>query len=171
MNPLTGLTLACSEPRLSGREEGGALPDNHAQELTWTVHPARRNPAQAVAVGLVVILVPIAILQAGLQPIFAILGFLLLAASLGSFFFPTTVRFDENSVTVRSLWGKKQRQWNRFRSFRYDSEHVRLCTFGHATRLDHFRGLLLRFGGNRKQVLQFVRGKVASPSRGEAVGS
>ncbi len=133
---------------------------------SWTTHPARQNPVRGAAVLGMIILVPIAVFMIFADPFLFALSFLLLALPLGSYFLPTRVQFDDSGVTMRSPLGMKSRRWGAFRSFQYDRVHLRLCTFSTPSRLDHYRGVLLRFGDNRDEVLSYVRDRIPSRSKG-----
>jgi len=165
MNPETSLKLGSA-----GNAGSGAVdrPIAHQEEeqngLSWTFHPARSNLPRGAAVLAMIVLVPVAIQLIFHDPLLVLLGFLLLALPLASYFFPTRVRFDEKSVTVRSIWGSRSRRWDSFRSFQYDREHVRLCPLSAPSRLDPYRGVLLRFAGNRDEVLAFLRRRIAVPA-------
>ena len=135
-----------------------------ARELTWTVHPARRNPVQAIAVAGVVLLIPLALHLIFGDPFLVFLSVLILGVSLGGYFFPTTVRFTESGVEVKSAWGRKSRPWSSFRSFQCDAEHLRLCPLSRPSRLDNYRGILLRFQGNRDEVLRYIRRCIPAPA-------
>ncbi len=158
MNPQTSLKLesagsasAMRDADLPGEREGG---------LSWTVHPARSNPPSAAAVLALIVLVPVAVQMILHDPLLVFLSFLLLALPLASYFYPTKVVFDGKGVTVRSLWGRRFRSWDSFRSFQYDREHVRLCPLSVPSRLDSYRGVLLRFAENRQAVLAFLRERI-----------
>lgn len=132
--------------------------------ISWTTHPARANPARAAAVLGMIALVPLALQIFFADPFLTILGFLLLALPLVSWFFPTRVLLDDRGVTVRGVWGRRFRRWEAFRSFQHDARHVRLCPFRRPSRIDGFRGVLLRFGPGRNDALAYIRERIPSRS-------
>lgn len=135
--------------------------------LSWTSHPARHNPARGIAVLGMIVLVPAAVYLVFSDIFLLVLSFLLLALPLASYFFPTRIRMDDRGVTVRGMWGSRSRDWTSFRSFQNDKQHVRLCPLSRPSRLDNYRGVLLRFGPNPSEALAFIRERIPSRSAGE----
>lgn len=134
--------------------------------IQWTVHPIRRN--WKVSTGVVSFLV---ILCAAIYFSFDSVAFLLMsiaifAFSLSPFFFPTTYILREDRVIVRSLLRASSKQWDSFRSYYTDRNGVLLSPFSSPSRLENFRGLYIRFSGNRSEVVDFIKGKIEGKSQG-----
>lgn len=94
---------------------------------------------------------------------FALILTLVVLASLSAFFFPTTYRFSEQSLHVKTLITSFERPWSTYRSYWPDRNGVLLSPFPSRSRLENFRGLFVRFDNNREEVLAFVRRHVAEP--------
>ena len=131
--------------------------------LTWKCHPAKRSKPKTLGV--------VAIMHALMfftiwytQSVF--IGAVVMMAmtlSLGAYFFPTWYTMDAEGVTVKTLITKFKRPWSMFRSHWVDKNGVLLSPFPHASRLENFRGLFVRYERNRPEVVEFVKRFVAEP--------
>lgn len=134
--------------------------------LRWRSIPARRSRTSTLLVVLIVLAVPL-LLFVWYGPFFGILGFLIMGGSLSSFFLPTDYCLTDQSVYRHYLGIRQKRAWSEFRSFHPDRNGVLLSPFARPSRLENFRGLYLRFEGNRDDVLAVVREMVhRTPSEG-----
>lgn len=134
-----------------GREASGA-------GLGWTAHPLREEPwTKSAVLGGVVVAV-----SAGVALSFAGLGYGLLSlgvllASLSSYFCPTHYLLDEEGVRVRHLGHCRQRSWRQFCRIDRCRQGVFLSPFARPSRLDPFRGCLLRTPRDPEAVRQFAQ--------------
>lgn len=88
------------------------------------------------------------------------LGIFALAAIFGStleIFVPQRYRLDESGARVRNGPSVTEIEWARVKRIEQCEEGVRLSPFEKPSRLDAFRGVFLRFDGNRDQVLAKMR--------------
>jgi hypothetical protein len=126
-------------------------------ELSWQSLPARRSPLRT---GLVMIVLAAMFAFVSWYTSSAFMGLVLtvvLALSLGAYFFPTWYTFSADGIVVRTLVTKMQRPWATYRSHWPDRNGVLLSPFPHPSRLENFRGVFIRFENNRDEVLAFVR--------------
>lgn len=134
-----------------------------AETLSWTCHPSRRNyPKTLAVVGLLAALMLFTIWYTG-SAFFGVVVVLVMTLSLGAYFFPTWYTLTEKGIKVRTLVTKFERPWSTYRSFWPDKNGVLLSPFPHASRLENFRGLFVRFEGNGKDVVAFVKRYVPEP--------
>jgi hypothetical protein len=85
-----------------------------------------------------------------------------LLVSLSSYFCPTHYQLDEAGVQVRHLGRSRQRSWGEFRRLDPCREGVFLSPFVRPSRLDPFRGCLLRAPRDAEAVHHFVQRHVGS---------
>ena len=79
----------------------------------------------------------------------------LLALMTARYFVPTEVTLDEAGVRVRALGRERRRPWAEVRALYPHRDGVHLSPFARPSALDPFRGIYLRFAGNRDAVLGF----------------
>jgi hypothetical protein len=142
----------------AGSQAEGAV----AERLCWRSLPVVDDyPSSLCLVALVVL----ACVGAGLS--FGGLGYGLLAAallglSLASYFVPTRYELDEAGVRSRFAGHSRRMRWDEVRRVSVAKGGVHLSPFERPSRLDSFRGILLRFAGNRDEVIRFVDRQVAA---------
>jgi len=90
---------------------------------------------------------------------YALLAAGLLAASLARYFLPTAFRLDDAGVTVRFLGRARRLPWEQVRRVSVQPTGVFLSPSEGLSRVDSFRGMFVRFGGNADEVVRFVRSK------------
>ena len=134
-----------------------------ADSLSWTAWPLRDEGPRAV--------LKVAVL-AGIVALFFLafgqLGWLaaiLLPVSLGKWFLPTSYELRQDAIAVRFCGISTQSPWKRFRRFYAHAVGVHLSPFESPSPLDPFRGLFLRYRGNREAVV--ARLEQAGLKRGE----
>ena len=131
-----------------------------AEELGWTVWPARERPLAAAVVLASTVVLGFLIANGTGD---AVLGFaapLFILASLGSFLGRTEYRLTREAIEVRTLGVVRARPWSEMRRATVDRTGVFLSPFRTRNWLEAYRGLRLMFGGNRDQVVAFVESKL-----------
>ncbi len=144
-------------------------PENLGAEiLRWRSHPLRRGGWRRSLVVAILILIPVGL---GLLygPFYAFLALVILAASLGTYFFPTDYAFFEGGLQSRFLGGVRRFRWEQFRSFYIDQYGVLLSPFARRSRLENFRGIFLRYDDNQGEVLAVIRDRVRAEPQSEPV--
>lgn len=139
-------------------DSGGPSP-----ELRWRCHPSRRSVMRTVLVlsfllGLL-FFISWYTGSAGLGVIFTVLMFF----SLSAYFFPTWYTLTDGGISVHTLVTKMKRPWSVYRSHWPDRNGVLLSPFPSRSRLENFRGIFIRYEGNRDEVLAFVKRYVPEP--------
>ncbi len=142
-------------------------PAQPGETLEWVCHPVKRKPLVSVGVCLLIIIIPLLVFSATASIGFAIFGFVIMAASLAKFFFPTRYKLDSTGVTVKTTTQTLTKQWSLYRSFYPDKNGVLLSPFAEPSRLENFRGMYVMFSNNKDAVIAFVGKHVPSDS-GEA---
>ncbi len=136
------------------------LSDDTEESLSWRCHPATRRPLVTVAVSLFVIIVGLAVYYSTDSRAFTVLALVVMLGSLAKFYFPTSYRLTEKTVTVKTTTTTITKPWSQYRSYYPDKNGVLLSPFPEPSRLENFRGLYLMFSGNRDEVIAFVRERV-----------
>ncbi len=90
-----------------------------------------------------------------------LLGAAILLVSLWPVFTPTTYVLDQRGVTLRRPLRKDFRPWENFKRFDAERVNLLLSPFPRPSRLDPFRGVVLRFHSNREEVVEFVAARLA----------
>lgn len=147
-----------STPRAAEELPGGTnCPCSAPSRLQWTVHPARRSPALAVAVGVLVALVLVLVYVSFRQIGAVLLSAAFLLGSLAPYWAPT--RFDltpEGIAVFGPLPVRQWRPWTDFRAFESAANGVLVTPFLRPSRLDNFRSVFLRTEDNRRAVVEFL---------------
>ena len=133
--------------------------------LRWRSVPAKRSARTTALVVSMISGVP-ALLFLLYGPFFGLLGIVILSGSMMPFFLPTTYWLTDQAVHKRYLGIEQRRAWTEFRSLYPDQNGILLSPFAHPSRLENFRGMYVRFEGNRDAVLAIVNDNVA-PKKAE----
>lgn len=141
--------------------------DPTGSTLEWSVHPVKENLRISLLVILFLVAVWVGTYIAFHDAIWVILAILFLGGSLLPFFTVTSYRMDDSGVTIRRPLTKVVREWARVRSFYPDRKGVLLSPFARPSRLENFRGVYVRFGSNREQILHLLKQRVPSSDAAE----
>ena len=124
--------------------------------LSWRYHPAAKNKAKTVLVAMVVAFFGFFTWWYSQSTIFAFLAAVILTASLGVFFFPTRYTLTEENLTVEFLGTKQVKKWGNFVRAEPEKNGVFLSPFACKSFLEHYRGVFVRYDGNKEEVDRFV---------------
>ena len=139
---------------------------NDDAQLTYTIHLARRRPAQAAGA---VAVIAAAALAAGFGFQSLLLGLLaaaLLIASVSDYLFPLTFTLTDRAAEARGPLHRRRLPWAQVRRVSRDPLGVKLSPFPHPSRLDAFRGIYLWFADNADDVAAFVAHHVKAEADG-----
>lgn len=124
--------------------------------LTWSVHLAREHPAKLACS----LLTAAGAAMAGywvIGPLGSVAVALAMLGSLAEFVFPVVYRITPEGASSRTLIKVSEIRWENVRRCYVDAGGVKLSPLDRATRLEAFRGVYLRFGGNEENVIEAVR--------------
>jgi hypothetical protein len=99
------------------------------------------------------------------------LAFVLLALAVLPYYAATTYELGEREIVVRGPLATYRRSWSEVRSYFPDAEGVLLSPLDKPSRLALTRGLYVRFGGNRDEVLQRVAALVERRAEDDGAAS
>jgi len=89
--------------------------------------------------------------------LFGLIGFAAILMSCHEVFFPLRYRLDGQSARVRCGWSVSAIEWANVRRVIESPDGVRLSPLPKPSPLDAFRGVFLRYAGNRDSVLAKIR--------------
>ncbi len=112
--------------------------------MTWSVHPANENPVKTI-ISLVFIFGFLIFILIFYGPLLAALGLAFLFVSLHSFYFKTTYEIDNESVSIKTVFGTQKRKLREFKKIYKGKNGILLSPFKHKTFLNNFRGLFLYY--------------------------
>ena len=124
--------------------------------LSWRYHPAAKNRVKTVLATAVIALFGAFVWWYSQSAIFAFLAALILTASLGVFFFPTRYTLTEEGLTVEFLGTKQVKKWGGFARTIPEASGIFLSPFSRKSFLEHYRGIFVRYDGNKDEVDRFV---------------
>lgn len=87
----------------------------------------------------------------------AVVGVVVMIASTAELFFPVNYRLDSTEARSHCGFSVTALRWENVKRLIHTQDGVRLSPLEKSSRLDAFRGVYLRFSGNRDEVL----GKIA----------
>lgn len=125
--------------------------------LTWRVHLLREEPKKLL---FVLPIVGVGLLVSYLMfhnLVFLAATLFLFASSLAEYLFPIRYTLDERGATMRTLFNKTFIEWDRVKKYYLDERGIKLSPLAHQGRLEAFRGVYLRFGARRDEVVETVR--------------
>jgi hypothetical protein len=130
--------------------------------LAYVCHPAKRDMRITALTTLFIIVCVVLVWLITYSIFMTGLAVLILFGSLSGFYFPTRYYFYDDHLIVRTTVQKLRKEWSQFRSYYPDKNGVLLSPFVRPTRLENFRGLYIKFAGNRDRVLEIVKSKIDS---------
>jgi hypothetical protein len=131
--------------------------------LSWRCLPARRSPGRTAGVVVFLLVLAVFINWYTHSPGFAVILTVVMFLSLSAYFFPAWYTLSDKGVRVKTLITTFEKPWDLYRSYWPDRNGVLLSPFPYKSRLENFRGLFVRFEGNRDEVLSFVKRYVSEP--------
>jgi hypothetical protein len=130
-----------------------------AESFSWTSFPAAENKPKALLVGLFLIVL-FAFIYVSFGTMWLAVSLLLLGSSVAPFYAVTRYRMTDEEVEAFHFFHTVRKPWSSFNSYYEDRRGVLLSPFDRPSRLENYRGLYLRFGGRRQEVMGFVKKKI-----------
>ncbi len=136
-----------------------------ALPLEWSVWPAKEKPLLTLGLIALLLAIWIAVGYIYKEPVWVILAIVLLSGAVEPYFVVTRFRMDEEGVAIKHLFTTKKKPWAELRSFYPDRNGVLVSPFAGPSRLENFRGLYLRFGKRRGDVLAILDNKLGQKGK------
>lgn len=129
--------------------------------LQWVCHPIK-SKSVLITIFLVLMLTVLVSLTYYWteSKLFAALAALILWGSLSQYFLPVGFVFNDKDVVIKYTTHRITKGWHLFRSYYVDRNGVLLSPFVRPSRLESFRGLYIRFAGNKDEVMAVVMDKI-----------
>lgn len=137
-----------------------SVPVAESQLLSWSTHPAKARPLVTALVIAFLIVLAVLVYLLTYSAVFTVIAALVLYGSLTQYFTKTTYEFTDTKVRVKYVVNKIEKDWTQYRSYYVDKNGVLLSPFPSPSRLENFRGLYIRFAGNKDLVMEIVRQKI-----------
>jgi len=126
----------------------------------YACHPAKRNTTITVLTTTFLIICVLLVWLTSYSFLLTALAVLILFGSMSGFYFPTRYFFYDDHLAVKTTIQTLKKDWKQYRSFYPDKNGVLLSPFGRPSRLENFRGLYIKFAGNRERVMEIIRSKI-----------
>ncbi len=150
-------------PPINHGQHPAAAPIEDRVLLSWVSLPAKSRPTAAILVGLFLVVLVIVVYMMTFSAMFTAIAAVILWGSLSQFYVRTNFELTERFARVKYIVNKVEREWSQFRSYYPDKNGVLLSPFARPSRLENFRGLYIRFAGNKDEVLAIVKSKIVIP--------
>jgi len=124
--------------------------------LEWSSFLAAENKPRTLLVSLFLIILFV-VMYVSFGSLWFIVSMLLLGGSLAPYFAPTRYRMTEEGVEAFQFFHTTRKTWESFRSYYEDRKGVLLSPFDRPSRLENYRGLYLRFGDRRDEVMTYIK--------------
>ncbi len=125
--------------------------------MAWQVHLLREQPSKALLIAPVVIasvVLSSVLFRSFVYPAIALVIFL---SALSEYLFPIRYEITADGASARTLTGRAFIRWADVKKYYLDDRGVKLSPLSQAGRLEAYRGVYLRFGGNKDEVIETVR--------------
>ena len=129
-------------------------------EIEWAVHLLKENVLKSTLLILFLILICIAVYLAFQIPFYAFLSVVILFGSLNTFFLPVKYSLYPDKVMIYFPFSKRSKPWTDFKSYYIDKRGILLSPFPNPSRLENYRGIYIRFGNNKAEVVGFIKQKI-----------
>jgi len=141
------------------------MSDHAIPQYTWVVHPLLNSWKRSILLSVFLSLFFLGIYWSFQSVPVMLLSAFFLVGSLYRYFLPFRYEFHEDGLVVTSLFYRMTKSWSTFRSFYVDRNGVLLSPFSKPSRLENFRGVYVRFGANREEVVAYIERKISSSSQ------
>lgn len=138
------------------------MSDQSIPQQIWKVHPFRENWTRSTLLLLFLLFLFSGIYWLFQSVIVALLSAIVVTSSLYRYFVPFRYELHEHQLVVTAPLYRLTKPWDTFRSFYIDKNGVLLSPFAKPSRLENFRGVYVRFGANRSEVLDFIQNKIST---------
>lgn len=125
-------------------------------KLTWVSHPVK----ESIKKNIIALLGIIIILVGGFIWLYipgVLMGFVIILLTLLPYFMPTKYSIDEHGIRVQYMFQNKLYEWKHFRSFYIDENGVLMSPFSSPSRLENFRGIYVRYGDKKKEIIELIK--------------
>ena len=133
----------------------------------WTSFPAIDHPKKTVMVGIIILITAYILWQLAIvewdQPLYYVLGIIILFISLAPYFVPTSYYFFEDGFLVQYPFVKIEKKYTEYGCFYSDKMGFMLSTYKKPRRMDAFRGQSFRYSKTKiekEEIMSFLEEKI-----------
>ena len=130
--------------------------------LSWKIHMAKRNPARAVSVFILILICAYFIHVTMEDFFFTLVSTFVLIIMVLPYYLPTTYILTESGIEKKMLFSRQKRSWSEFNRYAVEKNIIKLFTMKKESRLDNYRSFLLICNKNKDEVLPIVKNKLQS---------
>lgn len=130
--------------------------------LEWKVLLARRNPARAVSVTILIIICAYFVFFTTKDMVLTVIATIVLIMMVLPYYLPITYILTDDTVIKKMPLSRKVRRWDEFHRYHAERGSIKLFTLTYPSRLDNYRSFLLICNKNKKDVLAIVQQKIPS---------
>lgn len=123
----------------------------HWEYRAWERDPKRR--VVAVVAALAAALIGFVVMH---HVLFSIIGVTVIVVSTAELYFPVKYTLNENGAKQKCGFSVSEITWDKVARLEERADGVRLSPFDKPHRLDAFRGLFLRYSGNKDAILDKI---------------
>ncbi|HQO10506.1 MAG TPA: hypothetical protein PLK90_06820 [Clostridiales bacterium] len=103
------------------------------------------------------------------SPTFGMISVILTILSLTEIFFPFKYALYENGIIVDRFFYKVKHEYSYYKKVLNDKNGIFLSPFRYETRLESFRGILLRIPKDKRtEVMVFLKAKIEAPLKSDS---
>ena len=136
------------------------MSDQPIPQQTWRVHPLCENWTRSILLFLFLLLLFSGIYWLFQSVFVTFLSAIFVTSSLYRYFVPFRYELYEHKLVVSAPFYRVTKSWSDFRSLYVDNSGVLLSPFTKPSRLENFRGVYVRFGSNKPEVVDFIKSKI-----------
>jgi len=139
-------------------EQKEVCQESHEKEiLCWEVHLASRQRGHAFLTLSAIVSMLVIAQIAFHAPLLTIAAAVVLISSVAEFLFPVRYMLTDRGAHARSLTAHHFLEWRRVQKAYLAPDGVKLSPFRNPSRLEPFRGVFLRFNGQREEIIAAIR--------------
>ena len=125
--------------------------------IEWTDLPLRKRPLQGILTLLFILFIS-SVVFLFWERFLGIVAFVVLFLSVIPFYTITHYRIDRKGISVRNMGMVRRKGWEEIKRVYVVKNGLFFSPFGYETRLEHYRGVLMRVDGIRKKnAVEFIK--------------
>jgi len=130
---------------------------NNIDAFRWNVRPSDKDPSKrwgVLAVAIVAFILGYVLFK---NLVFGLLGFAIILFTTVEYWLGVSYKLDEKGASARCGASLTSMDWADVKRAMATDEGIKLSPLGNSGRMDAFRGVFLRYGKERDEVLERVR--------------
>lgn len=130
--------------------------------LRWKILMAKRNPARAIAVAVIVLICTYFVFLTLQEVLLTVIALIVLLLMVLPYYLPMTYILTAEEVIKKMPFFRQKRRWEEFRRYDTSKNAIKLYTMSHVSRLDNYRSLLIICPNNHDRVLEIIQRKISN---------